>query len=244
MKKRKVFITLSKKKQIEIDIKTLNTSELRTQLRKLTKTANSRIKSLERKHIEQSSKAYQYVSGIQKRDIGIVKKTTDKKTEKEGIKFNTDFRKMSKRELEKELRLVRDFLNAKTSTITGTTSAYRKAYETFQKETKSDFTYDDWSNFWYNSTVKEFMNMYGRNGSDLVSDIVSTYSDTLTPSQIIDVFEKEINRLKKRKKIPDHGTRQLWKDLEKARKKADAEANKKMKESMQAQQDAFVDDMF
>lgn len=235
---------MPRKKQIEIDIKTLNASELRTQLRKLTKTANTRLKTLERKHIEQSSKAYQYVSGIQKRDIGIVKKTTDKKTEKEGIKFNTDFRKMSKRELEKELRLVRDFLNAKTSTITGTTSAYRKAYETFQKETQSDFTYEDWAKFWSNSTSKEFMNMYGTMGTDLFDDIISTYGDTLKPSQITTVLEKEIKRLKKRKKIPEHGTRQLWKDLENARIKADTEANKKMTERMQAQQDAFVDDMF
>lgn len=228
-----------RRSQIDIDIPSLDASQLRQALRQYTKTANSRLKTLGSSQVRKSSKAYQYVEKYYERGVDTVKKDRSG-----NLKFNTDFRKMSKRQLESELKQVRDFLNAKTSTVKGVQSAYRQAYETYKQKTKEatgqslKMSYKEWSEFWDNASVRQFMNMYGNKGSGIADNVVSSYGDELTPEQIIEVFVKEVERMKATHEIPE-GTRHIFQALKEQKQKKDETATKKMKKFSQKQADAL-----
>lgn len=115
---------------------------MKKELARLTKRANSRLRQLEKSSLTSASNAYRYIEKLENLDDEAV--TLDKKGR---IKFKTSYKykKYEKQNVEHRLKVVQEFLQAKTSTVTGTKNKYEKAYKTATGASKIDKNFDTWS---------------------------------------------------------------------------------------------------
>lgn len=130
--------------------------ELTAQLRQLTKTANQRLRELEKTGYSSSSLAYSYVERLSFDSDDAVSFT-----QKGQIKFTTAFSGMTIQQLSHELAKVNDFLNSRTSTRTGILAYTEQARETFTSKTGVEMTASEFAEFWTDSLVHDFERLYG-----------------------------------------------------------------------------------
>ena len=132
------------------------------------KTVNTRLTELEKKGYADSSVAFRYIT---EKDPHRGEFVTKSKTGYTKISLKT--RGLTRNQLLAKATTIQGFLNAKTSTITGTKKAYNKALNTFnernntklsQAEYKDIVTHDKWKD-----VSKKF-------GSDQILAIARKYS--------------------------------------------------------------------
>lgn len=151
------------------DIKKQSIRELQSNIRTLGKTANQRLRQLEGKtrtnktDLSQASHGYQYLKQLEfdgKPFIG--------KTGKGEIKFITAVGRgnnspFTVNQLREELTTIKNFLESKTSTVTGVKNVSLKAYEKAKKQgfIGSETEYKDFAIEWKDTLMQNFKDMYG-----------------------------------------------------------------------------------
>lgn len=138
-------------------------SAMQNLLRDYTRRANRRLRDMERAGISSSSNAYRYVERLA---YDREKDTTTTLSETGKIKFRTDIKNMSEKELKKQLAILETFLTSKTSTIGGINRKYKKAYETFKNNVTSNISFDDYISMYDYEALLEYQKMYGSQAMD------------------------------------------------------------------------------
>ena len=134
-------------------------SKLITKAGVLAKRANQRLRELENKHIEGSSNAYRFVeTSVEKGKFWATKGTQKKSAGK--IKFNTNFRSMSDEDIQKELKIINQFLNAPTSSTKGTRSKIDKLTDKFNARTGLSFSPSEFVETMTDDLVKEMFKQF------------------------------------------------------------------------------------
>lgn len=154
-------------------------SAMQNLLKDYTRRANRRLRDLERAGISSSSNAYRYVERLA---YDREKDSTTTLSETGKIKFRTDIKNMSEKELKKQLAILETFLTSKTSTIGGINRKYKKAYETFKNNVFSNISFEDYISMYDYEALVEYQKMYGsqamnelviKNGMDKAIEIAN-----------------------------------------------------------------------
>ena len=121
------------------------------------KTANQRLRELEKQGLETSSAAYRYANRLSADSDSAM--TTTKAGE---LKFNVNTRGKSQSELRHMAATIRGFMQAKTSTTTGVKRATDKAYKTFTANpANKGVSYKDFAESLSISIFENFKQLYG-----------------------------------------------------------------------------------
>ena len=152
----------SKKARKKIDISALppvskmTKEELNRLIGKLGKTANTRLRSLEKAGYSDTSKAYRYVARLAFDD-----QVNFSRTKKGQIKFNVR-QAETVQEARQRLNQIIKFLSAKTSTPGGVKHQYELMAESLRlNSTFSKQSTEDIKDFWASGTIQEFSKNYG-----------------------------------------------------------------------------------
>ena len=108
-------------------------SRLITQAGVEAKRANQRLREIEKQGLQSTSNAYKYIE-----TSAFDGKGWTGRTSKGQIKFNTNFRKMTDKQIKKELTQIRNFLNAKTSVTKGVRKKVEKLTDRFNEKLKEE----------------------------------------------------------------------------------------------------------
>ena len=146
-------------------------SELRAQIASMAKTANQRLRELEKRNLTKSSNAYRYVERL-----SYDKDSATAVDSKGRFKFSTNQRGKTYAQMQHEKAELERFLySAKTSTVAGTVALYQKGYETYAKKAaeRNDellksgapavpvLSRDDYGDMWRMRNIKKMATMYG-----------------------------------------------------------------------------------
>lgn len=157
-------ITQARKKSTrqKIDVSALtpvskmSKEELNKLIGQLGKTANTRLRSLEKAGYSDASKAYRYISRLAFDDS-----KNFSRTKKGQIKFNVR-QAETVQEARQRLNQIIKFLGAKTSTPGGVKRQYEQMAESLrQNEIFSKQSTEDIKDFWASGTIQEFAKNYG-----------------------------------------------------------------------------------
>ena len=151
------------------NVNRLTEKELKAGIQSLAKTANQRLRQLEKSNKATSSPAYKYVERLafdatKTKGTGADKYSFIGETKWGEIKFNTATKKMSQSQLRQEFSFLQRFLNTKTSTVTGVKKNIEKGYEKFkeQYEKATGSTLGEGSiELWGDALFKHFAIIYG-----------------------------------------------------------------------------------
>lgn len=171
-------------------------AQLKQAVESLAKTANQRLRELEKYRTEggktaqysQHSSAYSYIQKLAF-DSEKVRKGDEHKREfihtgKEGkIIFTRATAKMSEQALEQEYKVLKDFLSAKTSTIKGTKEHLAKSYKAFVESDKGvNVSRETYRNYWEDAFVKHAMELFYSEMNNLftLADETNLSADELT----------------------------------------------------------------
>lgn len=117
--------------------------------KRLAQLANSRLRALEKSGQSEYSREYQLVEHYAVGDPngkGTIYNVND---ETGTIRFKGTTRNITPEERSYYINTLRNFLNAKTSTVKGTREAARKSYDTFMKNRKDvDLTIEEYQMLW------------------------------------------------------------------------------------------------
>ena len=122
------------------------------EFKKMVRKANDRLRALEKAGLYEESREYRLVSHYAYSDPNGKGSIYNVNPEKDTIRFTT--RMPTGQGFNKEraylINTLRNFLNAQTSTVTGTKKAINKAYNSFMKnqEVKGDLSEDDYRRLW------------------------------------------------------------------------------------------------
>lgn len=150
------------------ELNNLTTKQLAGYIANYGKTINTRLTELERKGYAETSVAFRYITEKDPHRGDFVTKSKSGYT-----KISLKTKGLTRNQLLAKATTIQGFLNAKTSTISGTKKAYNKALDTFnerkntrlsQAEYKDLVTHDKWKD-----ASKKF-------GSDQILAIVRKYS--------------------------------------------------------------------
>lgn len=134
-------------------------SSLITEAGVLAKRANQRLREIEKQGITGASNAYQY---LRKKSFDEVPwltiQTQGKNVGK--MKFNTNFRGMSDKDIQMELKKIREFLGAKTSLTKGVRSRIEKQTQAFNEKTGQNYTSQEFTEKVMTTDVKEMFKIY------------------------------------------------------------------------------------
>lgn len=170
-----------------MDLNRMTTNQLKTYIANKGKRANTRLVALEKKGYE-SLPAYNYVSSkLAKRNV------YTESTKKGNLKFTLSTRKLLKGVPQKNARNVlleqatniQDFLQAKTSTTSGVTDMYNKAYKSFSKDI--DISFDEYTLFFKKGGFDKFDTTYI--SSDRIVYMIGKYGmDTILKMQSDELY--------------------------------------------------------
>ena len=170
-------------------------AQLKQAVESLAKTANQRLRELEKYRTEggktaqysQHSSAYSYIQKLAF-DSEKVRKGDEHKREfihtgKDGkIIFTRATAKMSEQALEQEYKMLKDFLSAKTSTVKGTKEHLAKSYKAYKESQKTDVSEESYRNYWEDAFVKHAMELFYSEMDNLftLADETNLTADELT----------------------------------------------------------------
>lgn len=148
------------------------------ELQKLVPTANSRLKSLEKKGYVKT--AYKYVQKL--------------RGDKEKPRFSRA-RKRPVVEINKELRMIEKFLLAETSTIKGYEEVDRKRRETLKKNNKNwtDNDVDRFFSLMEDESVRAGIKKGYYTSKDTIDSIESTLTNEKSAESIIELYDQYVN---------------------------------------------------
>ena len=122
------------------------------EFKKMVRKANDRLRALEKAGLYEESREYRLVSHYAYSDPSGKGSIYNVNPEKDTIRFSTKLPTGQgfNKERAYMINTLRNFLNAQTSTVTGTKKAINKAYNSFMKnqEVKGDLTEDDYRRLW------------------------------------------------------------------------------------------------
>lgn len=175
----------------------------------ISRQANNRLRLLERKGLASSSNAYRWAKNQFELENKFFSLTSTGK-----VKFDRDFKSMTKTDLVDYINTVENFMQSKTSTVRGAQKKYEKAYKSFEKFLENqDFknmTFDEYMDFWEDTIIKNYFKKYGSQETiersqkydyNMAIDVMETILETdkandqlgfrpLTQLERIELFEK------------------------------------------------------
>lgn len=178
-------------KYINEDVNQLTTKELKAGIQSLAKTANQRLRQLEKSGVAKSSPAYKYVERLfydmERSKTESVKRNTFLTTTKNGnIKFVTALSKKKQSELRTEFTKLQDFLTAKTSTVTGTKTNITDNMKKYKEKVKADYGVDldenEIGSFFDDALFKQYQIIYG--SDELNALMAAASARKLTSSEV------------------------------------------------------------
>lgn len=175
----------------KIDINKASYKQLESYIRNEGKKANQRLVQLKKSGYDQTSNAYRHIETLSYFD--------DKnqfKTSKSGnLGFNVSIRALTKgltkqqaqARLRAQASLIKGFINAKTSTVSGINKAYEKASKTLSKEVGQNVNVRELGE------IFRVVNEKGiQIGSNVVIELYTKYTDQLTTSDIVNAMNNSI----------------------------------------------------
>lgn len=129
----------------------IKNSQIReAELERLIKRANDRLYKLEKAGLTEKSQEYRMVEHYALGDPSGKGSIYNVREEKGTIRFKTTTKNMTASEKAYFINTLRNFLNAETSTITGTRKSFKKAYESFMKNngSKIDMSPEQYEKVW------------------------------------------------------------------------------------------------
>ena len=192
--------------RFQISARNQSEAVMRSVLRTYAKTANQRLRQLEKDNLNSSSPAYRQIKSYWEDDRSFMDTTSNGE-----IKFKTNFRGMNKEQLRQELLELDTFLfRAKTSTSAGTKSHYEKIKESIGKQNESDsksqavmdyfnnMSMKEFSQFWEYTNMSQLIKAYG---SDTMVQLISAGEDKkFNLARMDELFANILNE--KNKEIP------------------------------------------
>ena len=178
------------------NVNTLTEKELKAGIQSLAKTANQRLRQLEKSNKATSSPAYKYIERLafdasKTKGTGADKYSFIGETKWGKIKFNTATTKMSQSQLREEFSFLQRFLNTKTSTVTGVKKNIEKGYEKFkeQYEKATGSTLGEGSiELWGDALFKHFSEIYGSDEAENLMQKID--AENLSLSEVHVIFRK------------------------------------------------------
>lgn len=190
--------------------------ELRGLIRTYAKTANQRLKELEKQGLSQASNAYRAIrdfaadnrnfitvtTGVtQKRKRRDTGESYEVQTEAGHIKFRTNLRGMSKEELLEEAKQLDTFLfEAKTSTVSGTKKHYQDIRDAIGRNANPEIAnffgnmdMNEFTQFWENHSFKKIQEIFGSTVLVQVFDTANENPDIGDDRSILSRALEEIN---------------------------------------------------
>lgn len=158
--------------------------ELKKEIRKLAKRANTRIAFLENSGYSSSSNAYRYLERLNYDDTDYLQKSRSG-----NLKFRTALSGLNYQDLQQEYFAINRFLSAKTSTKTGILSKYQKAYESFKESQNMDISFEEYTKIYDDYYLMKYQQMYGskelntlvkkygNNASEVAREIIDHYNE-------------------------------------------------------------------
>lgn len=122
------------------------------EFKKMVRKANDRLRALEKAGLFEESREYRLVSHYAYSDPGGKGSIYNVNPEKDTIRFSTKLPTGQgfNKERAYMINTLRNFLNAQTSTVTGTRKAINKAYNSFMKNNnvKADMNQEEYTQLW------------------------------------------------------------------------------------------------
>lgn len=122
------------------------------EFKKMVRKANDRLRALEKAGLFEESREYRLVSHYAYSDPGGKGSIYNVNSEKDTIRFSTKLPTGQgfNKERAYMINTLRNFLNAQTSTVTGTKKAINKAYNSFMNNNsvKADMSQDEYTQLW------------------------------------------------------------------------------------------------
>ena len=183
-------------KYLNENVNSLTEKELKAGIQSLAKTANQRLRQLEKSNKATSSPAYKYIERLafdasKTKGTGADKYSFIGETKWGEIKFNTATTKMNQSQLRQEFSFLQRFLNAKTSTVMGVKKNIEKSYEKFkeqyEKQTGSQLN-NDISYLWSDALFKHFSEIYGSDEAENLMQQID--SANLSLSEVHEILRK------------------------------------------------------
>lgn len=150
------------------DLNKLTAKQLATYIANYGKTVNTRLTELEKKGYAESSVSFRYIT---EKDPHRGEYVTKSKSGYTKISLKT--KSLSRNQLLAKATTIQGFLNAKTSTITGTKKAYNKALNTFNEQKNTKLSQEEYKDLVTHDKWKKSLEKFG---SDQILDIVRKYS--------------------------------------------------------------------
>lgn len=178
------------------NVNTLTEKELKAGIQSLAKTANQRLRQLEKSNKATSSPAYKYIERLafdasKTKGTGSDKYSFIGETKWGEIKFNTATTKMSQSQLRQEFSFLQRFLNTKTSTVTGVKKNIEESLDKFKKQyekaTGSKIGNDAVA-LWSDSLFKHFSEIYGSDEAENFMQQID--SANLSISEVHEILRK------------------------------------------------------
>lgn len=157
-------------------------SAMRNELSSLTRTANNRLRSLEREGLATSSNAYRWVRDMAYDEADYLTYTTTGKP-----KFRRDVRNMNEQEIKEAIKNVNNFLEAKTSTPFRTRNKYDKAWNTYNERMKrqgrKELSFEEYAELHEEAVFTKYLSRYSskearqivdEHGKEKAVDIMNT----------------------------------------------------------------------
>lgn len=166
----------------EIQARKERKSEMSQLASKLAKTANQRLRSLEKAGLQNASNAYRYIEKLH------FDKDNATATDSKGrMKFNTNYRGLTYQQIQHNIGEITRFLEAQTSTISGVNTKYRKGFETYRERYGADISYAEFTDLMRNDTMKRLKSQFS---SSVINRIINHMKATgETVKQAMDRFK-------------------------------------------------------
>ena len=165
-----------------ISQRNIGEDKLRTLVSDYAKTANKRLRNLEKAGVENASAAYRQIRTYSRDSRSFMGTTKNGE-----FKFRTDVKKMSREELQREAMELDTFLfRAKTSTVRGVKDQYKRIKEAIGRQDINDtktqrvmdyfnnMSMEEFNEFWENQSMSVMIEMYG---SDEVVKLIKEGED-------------------------------------------------------------------
>lgn len=166
----------------EIQARKERKSEISQLASKLAKTANQRLRSLEKAGLQNASNAYRYIEKLH------FDKDNATATDSKGrMKFNTNYRGLTYQQIQHNIGEITRFLEAQTSTVSGVNTKYRKGFETYRERYGADISYAEFTDLMRNDTMKRLKGQFSSSVINRIIDHMKATGETV--KQAMDRFK-------------------------------------------------------
>ena len=187
----------------------ISEDKLRELVSDYSKTANRRLRSLEKSGVENASAAYRQIRTYSRDNREFMGTTKNGE-----FKFRTDVSKMDKETLQREaLELDTFIFRAKTSTVKGVKDQYKRIKEAIGRQDINDtktqrvmdyfnkMSMEEFNEFWENQSMSVMIDMYG---SDEVVKLIKEGEDKgIDLEKMDELFTNILNKKAKTRAITD-----------------------------------------